>query len=112
MPNKEGVLHHTPRTTVTCELAARLCSVGILYALGSSLSNKDGANNVSDNPDNGLAHHHATMMVEGIMQSLTCAKGNVLSQTLLLPWDCRGWGGDALVCSRSCLECHWRPLQC
>ncbi len=51
----------------TCELAARLCSISIPYALEAFLSNKDSANNISDNPDDGLAHHHATIAVEGIM---------------------------------------------
>ncbi len=88
----------------TFELAARLCSICIPYASEASLSNEDGANNISDNPDDGLEHHHATMRVEGIMRFLTCTKGNVLSQTLLLPWDCGGWGG-ALVCQR------WRQPQ-
>jgi hypothetical protein len=31
-------------------------------------------------------------MMEGMIQSLTSAEGNVLSQTLLLPWDCKGGG--------------------
>jgi hypothetical protein len=82
MPNKEGGSHPTPRSMTTREPAVRLCSVGIPYTLEASLSNKDSANNVSDGLDNGLAHYHATMIMEGIMQSLTCAKGNVLSQTL------------------------------
>ena len=41
---KEGRLHPTPQTTVTQELAARLHSAGILYALEASLSNMDNAN--------------------------------------------------------------------
>jgi hypothetical protein len=82
MPNKEGGSHPTPWTMATREPAVRLCSVGILYALEASLSNKDSANNFNDGPDNGLVQYHATMMMEGIMQSLNHAKGNMLSQML------------------------------
>ncbi len=64
------------------EPAVRLFSVGIPYASEASSSDKDGANNVSDGPDNGLAQYHATMIMEGIMRSLTHTKGNVLSQML------------------------------
>ncbi len=46
------------------------------------MSNKDGANNISDGPNNGLVHYHGTMIKEGIMQTLACAKENMLSQTL------------------------------
>jgi hypothetical protein len=67
MPNKEGGLHPTPQTMATYEPAVRLCSVGIPYASEASSSNKDGTNNVSDGPDNCLAHYHATMIMEGIM---------------------------------------------
>jgi hypothetical protein len=84
----------------TCELVAGLCSISIPYASEASLSNEDGTNNISDNPDKGLAHHHATMTVEGIMQFLTHTERNMLSQTLLLSWGCGGWGGGALVCHR------------
>jgi hypothetical protein len=48
MPNKEHELHSTPRTTATRELVVWLCSTSILFALEASLSNEDGANNVSD----------------------------------------------------------------
>jgi hypothetical protein len=82
MPNKERELHPSPQMTATCKLVARLCSVGILYALEASLSNKDGANNVSDGSDNGLMDYDATMMMKAIMQSLTHAEGNVQSQML------------------------------
>ncbi len=67
MPNKEGGLHPTPQTMAMHEPAVRLCSVGIPYTLEASSFNKDGANNVSDGPNNGLAHYHATMIMEGIM---------------------------------------------
>jgi hypothetical protein len=99
----------------TRKLAARLCSISILYPSEASLSNKDGANNISDNPDNGLAHHHATMMVEGIMLFLTRTEGNMLSQMLLLPWDCGGGGVHWSVIaggSHSRVECHQWSLQC
>ncbi len=65
--NREGVLHPTLQTMAMHEPAVRLCSVGILSTSKASSSNKDGANNVSDGPDNGLAHYHATMIMEGIM---------------------------------------------
>jgi hypothetical protein len=67
MPNKEGGLHPTPQTMAMHEPAVRLCSVGILYALNASSSNKDGANNVSDGPDDCVVHYHVTMIMEGIM---------------------------------------------
>ncbi len=57
----------------------------------TSSSNREGANNVSDGPEDGLVYHHATIM---ITQSLTRAKGNVLSQTFLSPWDWEGGGGQ------------------
>ena len=41
---EEGGSHPTPLTTVTCELAARLNSVGILYASEASLSDVDDVN--------------------------------------------------------------------
>jgi hypothetical protein len=74
------------------------------------LSNKDGANNIRDNPDNGLVHHHVDMIVEGIMQSLTRTKGNVLSQTLLLPWNCTGWGGCAGPSSLAAATAAWNAI--
>ncbi len=94
----------------TCELVTRLCSVSIPYALEASLSNKDGANNIRDDPDDGLVHHYATMTVEGIMQSLTRTKGNVLSQMLLLPWDCAGWGGCAGPSSLAAATATWNAI--
>ncbi len=59
----------------------------------TSSSDKEGANNVSDGPEDGLVYHHTTIT---ITQSLTCAKGNVMSQTFLSPWDCEGGGGKFL----------------
>ncbi len=67
MPNKEGGLQPTPQMIATHEPAVRLCSVGIPHASKASSSDKDSANNVSDGSDNGLAHYHATIIMEGIM---------------------------------------------
>jgi hypothetical protein len=67
MLNEEGGLHPTPQMMAAHEPAVRLCSVGIPYALEATSSEKDGANNVGDGPNNGLADYHATMIMEGIM---------------------------------------------
>ncbi len=94
----------------TCKLVARLCSVSIPYALEASSSNKDGAYNISENTDNGLAHHHATMMVEGIIRSLTSTEGNVLSQMLPLSWDCRGWEERAGLSLLAAATATWNAI--
>ena len=60
-------MHLTLQIMAMHEPAVRLCSVGILYTLEASSSNKEGANNVSDGPNNGLMHYHVTMIMEGIM---------------------------------------------
>ncbi len=103
-------MHPTPLMVATYKLVARLCSVSILYASEASSSNEDGANHISDNPDNGLMHHHVIMMVEGIMQSLTHTKGNVLSQMLLLPWDCGGWGGRTGLSLLAAATAKWNAI--
>ncbi len=99
-------MHPTLQTVATRELAARLCSISIPYTLEASLSNKVGANNISDNPDDGLEHHHATMTVEGIMQFLTLTKGNVLSKCFCCLGIAEG-GGCVLVC-----HCWRQPQPC
>jgi hypothetical protein len=86
-------LHLTLQMTAMRELVKRLSSTSILYASEASSSNKEGANNVSDSPNNGLVHNHATITLEGMIHSLTHNEGHMLSQTLLLPWDCKGGGG-------------------
>ncbi len=94
----------------TRELVARLCSVSILYTSEASSSNENGANNISDNPDDSLAHHHVTMMVEGIMQSLSHTDGNMLSQMPLLPWDCGGWGGHPGLSLLAAATTAWNAI--
>jgi hypothetical protein len=51
------------------------------------------------------------MMVEGIMQSLTCTKGNMLSQMLLSPWDCGGWGGRNGLSSLAAATAVWNTIR-
>jgi hypothetical protein len=58
--------------------------------LETSSSDKEGANNISDGPEDGLVYHHAIIT---ITQSLTRTEGNVLSKTFLSPWDFEGGGG-------------------
>ena len=62
---EEGGSHPTPLTTVTCELAARLHSVGIPYASEVSLSDVDDVNGRRRR----LAMDHPMMMKRGVMSA-------------------------------------------
>jgi hypothetical protein len=44
------------------------------------------------------------------MQSLTHIKGNMLSQTLLLPWDCGGWGRRAGLSLLAAATAVWNAI--
>ncbi len=70
MPNEEGGLHPTTRMTAMRELAIRLCSTSISDASEASSSNKEGTNDISDGPNDGLMHHHVTITMEGMTQPL------------------------------------------
>ena len=62
---EEGGSHPTPLTTATCELAARLHSVGIPYASEVSLSDVDDVNGRRRR----LAMDHPMMMKRGVMSA-------------------------------------------
>ena len=62
---EEGGSHPTPLTTATCELAARLHSVGIPYASEASLSDVDDVNGRRRR----LAMDHPMMMKRGVMSA-------------------------------------------